>query len=249
VIALDSAANGTIAQQGKTTIVKKASGNISYDATPVARNSTVMTNTIATPRGGQYQVILPDGSKAWLNAASSLTFPTSFSGDKREVHVTGEAYFEVAKDVARPFLVKAGNVSITVLGTSFDISNYNDEPIKTTLVGGAVKVTGGNRSVLLKPGQQAKASGEDLQLVAKADTQSIVAWKDGDFRFRGASIDEVMRQLSRWYDIQVVFVGDTPQQALTAVVSRNLPASQVLKALALSGYHFKVDRNRIEIMP
>ncbi len=249
VITLDSASNGTIARQGKTVIEKKANGNIAYDGSSTATNVMAMINTITTPRGGEYQVTLPDGTKAWLNAASSITFPTSFTGGKREVEVVGEVYFEVAKDVGRPFVVRAGDRSIAVLGTSFDVTNYIDEPFKATLLSGAVKVAEGNQSLLLKPGNQAKADGQYLHLVTSADTAAIVAWKQGDFRFRGESIEAVMRQLSRWYNIDVIFVGDRPAQTLTAVVSRNMPVSDVLTALAVSGYHFKIDKDRIEIMP
>jgi len=248
VISLTAASKGTIAVQGKTKVVKTASGSIFYAAAGDAAEQDLL-NTVSTPRGGQFQVILPDGSRVWLNAASSVTYPASFRADKREVQVTGEAYFDVAKDPRKPFLVRAGDVAIAVLGTGFNISAYPDEPIRTTLIQGVVRVSHESNSLALKPGQQARIGQGELKLIPEIDTASVVAWKNGDFRFRSTPIDEVMRQLSRWYDIQVQYSGAKPQQALTAVVSRNLPASEVFKALEVSGYHFKVVDHRIEVMP
>lgn len=251
VVGLDSAVRGMIARQGATKVLKTRAGSISYVA-GADQGNTVLSNTITTPRGGQYQVVLSDGTRVWLNAGSSLTFPTAFAGDKRAVEIRGEAFFQVAKDRSHAFEVKIGSAVVTVLGTDFDISDYADEPgtpVKTTLVSGAVRVSDGKEAILLKPGQQARLQGGALQLLPEVDTEAVVAWTQGTFRFRKASIDEVMRQLSRWYDIDVQFVGEKPKQTLTAVMSRNLPASEVLKSLELTGYHCRITQGRIEIMP
>lgn len=249
LISLDASAKGTIAMESNATIVKTAPAELSYKPAPPAPGNRQLFNKITTPRGGQYQVVLPDGTKAWLNAASSLTFPTFFSGNKREVEVTGEVAFEVAKNPDKPFVVTSGSQSITVLGTQFDVVNYAGEPQITTLLTGAIRVLTFNHSALLRPGQSATIMADNPVAISTADTTAVMAWRNGEFRFREATIDEVMRQLSRWYDIQVIFVGQKPRQTITAAVSRKLPASVVLRVLTASGYHFNIDKDRIEVMP
>jgi transmembrane sensor len=251
VVALDSAGNGTIARQGATTVLKTQPGRISYMA-GADQGGVALTNTITTPRGGQYQVTLADGTRVWLNAGSKLTFPTAFAGDKRAIEVSGEVFLQVAKDRGRPFEVKVGTARVTVLGTNFDVSDYADEPgapVKATLMSGAVRVLDGKTDLLLKPGQQARLQQGVLSLLSQVDTEAVAAWTQGTFRFHKASIDEVMRQLARWYDIDVQFVGEKPKQTLTAVMSRNLPASEVLKSLELTGYHCTITDGHIEIRP
>jgi transmembrane sensor len=164
---------------------------------------------LTTPKGGQYQAVLPDGSKVWLNAASSVKFPSKFTGDTREVEITGEVYLEIVKNSRQPFYVTTGKTTIHVLGTSFNVNAYSDESsIKTTLVEGSVKVKIGERESLLKPGQQAKIT-DEITVSDKVDIDAVMAWKNGRFQFEGAGIEEVMRQIARWYNLEVVYEGKT----------------------------------------
>jgi len=253
-VVLDSVRNGRIDQEGGSEVEKVDSGVIAYSAVSsgVVEAGTGF-NTLATPQGGTYAVRLPDGSEVVLNNASSLHYPTHFNGTgARVVELTGEAYFKIARDARRPFLVKAGGQqTVEVLGTEFDIKAYGDEPeIKTTLLSGSVRVEAGDQSVLLKPGEQAAQEGGRLQAIKDVDTAVVLAWKDGMFRWEGASLQEVMRDLGRWYNVQVVYDGPAPTQRLIMVVGRNRPASEVLKALEISGYgyHFKITgTDRIEV--
>src|SRR6185295_13408999 len=187
-IILDSAANGVVAQQGKTEVMKLANGQLVYKGAGGPAND-VLYNTMATPRGGQYRLVLPDGSRVWLNAVSSIRFPTAFTGNERKVEITGEAYFEIVKDQSRPFrvLVKppSGNedMEVAVLGTHFNINAYKDEPvIKTTLLEGSVKVSRGTSLTIIKPGQQSQLNNSGvISVVPDADVAEAVAWKDGRF--------------------------------------------------------------------
>ena len=206
-------------------------------------------NVLATPSGGQYKVVLPDGSKVWLNDLSSLRYPTAFSGGQRLVTLTGEAYLEVAKDQLHPFRVQVGNTAVTVLGTHFNINAYPDENgITTTLLEGMVSVANNGKTVLIKPGQAA-ISGQGVSLVDHADTSAVTAWKDGYFEFSDADIRAVMRQLSRWYGIDVRFEGKAPEQLVSGRISRNNMAGDVLSFLEASGYHFKIEGKTITVLP
>ncbi|UPK69067.1 FecR family protein [Chitinophaga filiformis] len=249
VIPLDSANNGTLAQQGSTQIMNR-NGALSYNAGGQA--GEVMYNTVATPHGGQYQLTLADGSRVWLNAASSIRFPTAFTGSERLVEITGEVYFEVAQQPELPFRVKVNDVQVNVLGTSFNIMAYQDEQaIKTTLVDGAVQLKHGNSSSVLKPGLQATLSARDDHFViAAADMEETLAWKEGKFRFRNTNIRTIMRQLSRWYDIDVSYQGDVSDIDLTGIISRREEAGKLLKALeATQRVQFEVNGNKVTVKP
>lgn len=249
VIPLDSANNGALAQQGGTQIVNR-NGALSYNQG--GGTGDVMYNTVVTPHGGQYQLTLADGSRVWLNAASSIRFPTAFTGRERAVEVTGEAYFEIAQQADKPFQVKVQDMQVNVLGTSFNIMAYQDEQvIKTTLVNGAVQLKHGNSSNILKPGLQASLSARDDHfLIAAADLEQTLAWKEGKFRFRNTNIRTIMRQLSRWYDINVSYQGDVSDIDLTGVISRREEAGKLLKALeATQRVQFEVSGNNVTVKP
>jgi len=258
VIVLDSAGNGILTQQGSTKVIKSGAGQLAYDAAASGKltaASEATYNTISTPRGGQYQVALPDGSKVWLNASSSLHFPTAFLGKSREVEVTGEAYFEIAKDVHKPFYVKVKGQSVEVLGTQFNINAYTDEPlIRTTLLEGSVRVRNGDAVAMLAPGQQAKVhnplSGPGgISVVKDADLEEAVAWKNGLFHLTSADIGAIMRQLTRWYDVEVEFEGGIPSGHITGEVPRNTSLAKVLKVFETSGVHFSIEGRKIIVTP
>jgi transmembrane sensor len=249
VIPLDSASNGTLARQGSTQIMNR-NGALSYNSG--AQSTEVMYNTVATPHGGQYQLTLADGSRVWLNAASSIRFPTAFTGRERTVEITGEAYFEIEEQADMPFRVKVHNVEVNVLGTSFNIMAYQDEQvIKTTLVEGAVQLKHGASASILKPGLQASLSAKDDHFViGQADMEQALAWKEGKFKFRNTNIRTIMRQLSRWYDIEVSYQGDMSDIDLTGVISRREEAGKLLKALeATQRVQFEVNGNNVTVKP
>ena len=241
-IVLDSIQNGTVVHAGSTTISKQGGLLVYKVSNSSTGEETVVYNTLSTPRGGQYQVILPDGSKVWLNAASSLHFPSAFKGEKREVDLTGEAYFEVTKNKKKPFLVRVGDMQVKVLGTHFNINAYGDEGvIKTSLLEGSVKITKGSASGLLKPGQQAvSGTAEDKVEIRNADMNEVMAWKNGLFQFDGASINTIMREIGRWYDVKIEYSGKVPQRRFEGKISRNAQLSDVLQILELSNVKFSV---------
>ncbi|WP_440134999.1 FecR family protein [Chitinophaga sancti] len=249
-IPLDSAANGALAQQGNTRI-SNANGQLSYQANG---SSAVMYNTVTTPHGGQYQLTLADGSRVWLNAASSIRFPTAFTGKERQVSITGEAYFEIAQQPNHPFFVQVNaadkDLTVKVLGTSFNIMAYADEKaVKTALVDGAVQVEHGNQKSILKPGLEASLTDNNFA-IAQADLEQTLAWKDGKFRFRSTNIKTIMRQLSRWYDMDVAYNGDVSDIDLTGVISRREDAGKLLKALeATQRVHFEVNGHNVTVSP
>lgn len=247
-IVLDSAANGTLTQQGNTKILKLNSGQLSYAQGAAAKNTEVLYNSIVTPRGGQYQVILPDGSSVWLNASSLLRFPTAFIGKERRVEITGEAYFEVAKNTAMPFIVKINNgAEVEVVGTHFNIMAYQDEvTMKTTLLEGAINMRNGNDIQRLKPGQQAQLTQNKMQLVNDVDLDQAIAWKNGLFDFNDDVVPDIMRQLSRWYDIDVAYEGKIPEGHYVGSVRRKSNISEVLKMLEVAGgIHFEIEGKKI----
>lgn len=247
-IALDSAANGAIAQQGSAQVIKLANGQLAYKQFS-QKNTGLVYNTMQTPTGCLYQLILPDGSHVWLNAASSIRYPTAFPEDKRMVEVSGEVYFDIAKDDRKPFIVTAKGMDVQVLGTSFNVMAYADEAaVKTTLVQGAVKI---NADRILHPGEQAvlyHASGE--LSVNKPDMEEILGWKNGEFYFRNTDISTIMRQIARWYDIEIKYEGDMSGIELSGIVSRTAKISQLLKALELTKIvRFKTQGRTITVMP
>ena len=249
-VILDSVPNGTLACDGSTNIDKRNGLLIYNDEALLKPGEPVSYNTLSTPRGVQYQVILPDGSKVWLNAASSLRFPTAFNGSRREVQLSGEAYFEVAKNKAKPFQVHAGIMQVNVLGTHFDVKAYNEEKaIKTTLLEGSVKVIKDNSISLLKPGQQAVLNKKEATVKVKnVDMNEVTAWKNGLFLFEDADITEIMQQIVRWYDVEIVYAGKIPEQRFEGKISRTAALSEVLQILQLSNVKFKVDGKKIMVL-
>jgi transmembrane sensor len=248
VILLDDANNGTLTQQGDAKVIK-LDGKVLYDL--VANTKQVVYNTISTPRGGQYQLALPDGSMVWLNATSSVRFPTAFTGNDRRVEITGEAYFEVAKDPARPFIVSVNNAEVQVLGTHFNINAYNDEEeVKTTLLEGSVKFVNGAGNIILRPGQQSQLSKDGIiKLENSVNVEEVIAWKNGRFNFENAGIEMIMRQLSRWYDVEIEYNGKT-DDLFIAEMPRDIKLSDALKALELTGrVRFEIDGKKIIVMP
>lgn len=236
-IILDSVSNGDLSKQGNVKIIK-LDGQLTYNTSGMS--TQVLYNTITTPRGGQYQLILADGSKVWLNAASSLRFPTNFVGKERKVELTGEGYFEVARNTSMPFKVNiAGKGEVEVLGTHFNINSYGDEAsINTTLLEGKVRVTefAGKSSQLLIPGQQAQFStGSTISINKDIDVEKVVAWKNGKFIFYDEDIRSVMRQLEKWYDLEVKYSGNVTKDLFVGVVSRNVNISQILTMLEKTG--------------
>ncbi|MDN3582956.1 FecR domain-containing protein [Mucilaginibacter flavus] len=250
VIVLNQAKNGLVTKQGQTIISKVNNGLLSYKALASA-NSAVQYNTITTPKGGEYQVVLPDGTAVWLNAASSLKFPTAFIGTERDVELTGEAYFEVAKNKAKPFKVTANNVKVEVLGTHFNVNAYNDEPdLKTTLLEGSVKLSSGNELAMLVPGQQGTLGKQGGSFkVATVDTDDAVAWKNGNFNFAKEDVQSILRKVSRWYNVDIVYLDNAPKKQIWGTVSKFDNVSEVLKMIELTGVaHFEIEGRRITVM-
>ena len=253
---LDSAANGTLATQGNAKIVKLADGQIAYS---IDGNVTteVQFNTLSTPYGSQYKLKLPDGTEVWLNAASSITYPTAFAGKDRGVTITGEVYFEVTKDKTKPFHVKVNDMEVEVLGTHFNINSYADEAdIKTTLLEGSVKVVNGQsamvnrQSVILKPGEQAiLAANSPFTIDHSPDIDQVMAWKNGLFNFNKVSLQEVMRQIARWYDVDVVYQGEIKPKKFGGEIQRDLNLSEVLEGLKETGIHFRIEGKKLIVLP
>ena len=249
-IDLDSSASGVITKQGETNIVKPGRGQLAYNTTDSHPENTVY-NMLSIPRGGKYQVTLPDRTKVWLNAASTLRFPTAFAGDSRVVEMTGEAYFEVQANATKPFIVMVDGMRVKVLGTHFNVMAYDDEPvIRTTLLEGAVKVEKGKETVALKPGQQARMDKKgQIQVVEDPNAVDVVAWKNGLFWFQDNTIQEVMRKLSRWYDADVEIKGKIAHH-FTGSIPRDVNILRVFEVLKETGnIHFKVEDHKIIVTP
>lgn len=248
-IVLDEAENGTLAQQGNSRVIK-LDGRLYYD--PINKTSKeILYNTISTPNGGQYQLELPDGSLVWLNATSSIRFPTSFVQKERRVEITGEAYFEVAKNRDKPFIVTVNNAEVQVLGTHFNINAYlNEDDVKTTLLEGSVKFVNHANADILKPGQQSQLTKNgSVKVVSDVDVDKVVAWKNGLFDFDNAGIETIMRQLSRWYNVDIEYKGKT-EDLFIAEMRRNIKLSDALKALQLTGkVRFEIEGKKIIVMP
>lgn len=252
-ISLDDAINGEIAFEAGIHIKKTAEGQLVYEAVPEAGGSELQNlfNTISTPRGGQYQINLPDGSRVWLNAASSLKYPVAFNGNERLVELRGEAYFDITHDQTKPFRVKSGTQVVEVFGTEFNINSYENEPvIKTTLLSGSVKVLQvlNNSSAFLKPGQQSNTSNNGLLTLSQADVSQVIAWKNGNFLFNDMDLLNIMRQLERWYDVDVDY-SNIPETHYNGNISRNVNLSRVLKMLEVTGQvKFKIEGKKIRVI-
>ena len=252
-ILLDSADNGTLAQQGNMKVLK-INGRISYTTSGANQNEKPVYNTIATTRGNEYQLILADGTKAWLNAASSIHFPAAFTGKERRVEITGEVYFEVAHDRSKPFKVEFSNAAgrkgeVEVLGTHFDVNAYPDEnAIKTTLLQGSVKVRQSDKIQMLSPGQEAIITSDAITLKKDVDVDQVTAWKDGYFLFNNTDIQTIMRQVTRWYDVDVNFKGKIPADGFTGKISRNVPLSKFLRILELNDLKVRTEGRTVTVI-
>lgn len=248
-IMLDSAANGSLGSQGNVDILKKGNGQIVYDARGNADGKGEL-NTIATPRGGQFMIELSDGTKVWLNAESSLQYPTAFTGTLRNVALKGEAYFEVAPNKQMPFMVSAAGTNVMALGTDFNINAYGDDNlINTTLLDGSVKCSRGNREVLIVPGEQAAINGDEPFAVTKVDVEGVVAWKNGRFHFTNAGINSILHQISRWYDLDVIYEGAIPKDRYSGEVPRTVNVSSILQILEASGTRIRIEGKKIVVLP
>ncbi len=262
LITLDDSATGLLAQQGNTKIIKLNNGRLSYNCS-ASPNAPVLYNTITTPRGGQYHIILPDGSHVWLNAASSLRFPTVFAGEERNVLLKGEAYFEVASLPLRsgqkmPFRVNVNDkAEVEVLGTHFNVNAYENEAVvNTTLLEGKVKVSttanrhpDGYREATLRPGQQAMLTHDArFTIDDDVDTEPVIAWKNGLFQFSSSDIQTIMRQLERWYDVEVQYKGPIPDGHYSGIVPRANNLLKVLRILEESDLRFKLEGKTLTVL-
>ena len=250
-VVLNDIGVGNITEDGGAIIKKSAAGQVAYYSTDNLQNHKAI-NTIKTPMGGQYQVVLPDGSKVRLNAASSITYPATFNSDERRVTLTGEGYFEIARLTKNnrkvPFIVETGKQRIEVLGTRFNVNAYDDEKgITTTLVEGKVKVTTENETVILKPNQELKLRDESITM-HKVDVETVIDWTNGDFNFVDEDMKSVMRKIARWYNVEVVYDSDIPDANLSALISRDRNLSEVLRMLELSGEaQFNIENGTVHI--
>jgi ferric-dicitrate binding protein FerR (iron transport regulator) len=257
IVLSDISAKDTIAKEGEqeeVTIKMNANGIITYIINPNAdasKDDPDAFNTLSTPTGGQYNIVLADGTKVYLNTVSSIKYPTHFNGDERVVELEGEAYFEVAKDKSKPFIVKSNNQSIEVLGTHFNVHAYSNESvIKTTLLEGSVAVTYKNLKSILKPGQQSNVADNFTKIkIKEVDTEATIAWKNGRFKFDDADLKTVMRQLERWYGIKVEYRGDVSDVKFNGGTFMNKNLSEVLKVLELSDIKFKVEGKTVIVYP
>ncbi|MCK7555735.1 DUF4974 domain-containing protein [Chitinophaga sedimenti] len=243
-VVLDSLGNAVVAVQNGTQLVVK-NGQLEYNAGATG-GGEIQFNTITTPKGRQYRVVLPDGSKAWLNAASSLRYPVTFHGNERRVEVTGEVYFEIQDQAEHPFFVQVvSGPEIRVLGTNFNVNAYADESvIHTTLLSGKVQVA----DAVLRPGQEARLHRQSGRIeVKEADAEAVMAWKNGNFYFAGADIRTIMRQLARWYDVEVEYT-NVPVKKFSGTIPRNVNVSQVFKILEATGnVRFTIEGNQITV--
>jgi len=245
----DIAIGGTVSD-GDLHIAKLDSVTISYDHNSTRGNGGY--NTLATAKGGEYHVVLPDGSQVWLNNLSTLRYPVAFNRSDRTVQLTGEAYFEIQRDPKAPFTVSAPDMDVRVLGTSFDVMAYPDEPIvRATLAEGSVAVSRGEKTKVLRPGEQAVGpkNGRDTLSVVKAKMEEVLAWRRGEFRFKKALIQPIMRQLARWYDVSIDYNGPVSKASYSGVITRKETFTQMLDALEISGnVHFIVRDKNITVV-
>lgn len=244
-IILDSIRNGALIQQGNTKVIKTDNGSLAYQETN-EKPKEILYNTLTTPRGGQFQLELPDGTKVWLNAASSIKYPIAFSGSERNVEMNGEVYFEVAKNKTKPFHVTVNEMTVEVLGTHFNINSYSEkQTINTTLFEGSVKVKADNQSEIIKPGQQARLSGYKINILNNVDLDQVIAWKNGEIALTNISVKEIMQDISRWYDVDISYAGSIPDKKFYGSIDRNVPLSTVLKGLQSYGVVTKLEGKTI----
>jgi ferric-dicitrate binding protein FerR (iron transport regulator) len=248
-INLTGVKNGALASEKGVVINKNADGRITYGHGKGNAESATVFNTVLTPRGGQYQLVLSDGTRVWLNSASSLKFPVTFTAAKREVELSGEAYFEVAHNQHKPFQVVSNGQTVEVLGTHFNINAYQDEQAtKTTLLEGSVKVLAHGVSSKIKPGEQVQQKNGKLT-VSEVDLEEAIAWKNGFFYFKDDNIKTIMRQLSRWYDVEIKYEGQIPEREFSGQMNKNIDASQLMHILSIEKIHYRLENRTIVIIP
>jgi len=251
-ITLDDSSSGVLAAEGGAKVVKSADGSVAYQKTGAEGAGLALNNTMTIPPGGEYQLTLPDGTKVWLNAASSITFPTSFTGKERKVTISGEAYFEVAASAAHPFVVSVNGMDVTVLGTHFNINAYHDEgSIRTTLLEGSVRVTNTQtgQANQIVPGQQSMLEPTGDMSVREVNTDEVIAWKNGLFQFNKTDVYTMMRQISRWYNIEVKFEGVPTKEQFSGTIPRNITLSELLTVLKTVKVKFVMEGNKLTVMP
>jgi len=252
IIDLDSNSASVMTLQANTRLVKNVSGEWVYHSNGANNTDATIYNTISAPRGGQFPFVLEDGTKVWLNAASSLRFPTTFHGKSRPVTLEGEAYFEVAPNSRMPFLVQTGSMQVRVLGTHFNVNAYTDESaIRTTLLEGSVKIIKDETAALLQPGEQASLEQDGTVNTVKDPevVEAAMAWRNGYFSFDEDNIQTVMRQISRWYNVDVHYEGPVTKAAFGGDIGRDLSLVQVLRVLEKSQVHFRLDGNSLTVLP
>jgi len=261
-IVLDSAATGLLAQQG-TAQIQNQNGELRYitakanSGSPASGNTTdakIIYNSLTTARGQQFPLTLSDGTRVWLNASSSIRYPVAFNAGDRTVEITGEAYFEVVHDAAHPFHVKVNGMDVEDIGTHFNINAYQNEvAIKTTLLEGAISI---NNKQILKPGQQAQienanqsTNNAEIRVVNDADAEGAIAWKNGQFHFTKVDITTIMRQIERWYDLEIIYSGEKTSDKFTGDIPRTATLTELLSILQMARVHFKLEGNKLTVMP
>jgi transmembrane sensor len=247
---LDSVTNGEVSVQNNIRLVKLANGQVAYQAVSSEGIQEIQYNTLTNPRGSKIvDMTLSDGTRVWLNAGSSITYPVAFVGNQRTVSVSGEAYFEVTNNAVKPFVVKKGSMEVTVLGTHFNVDAYEDEPnTEVTLLEGSVNVTNNGVSALLKPGQQAQIT-EGVKVINNPDLEAVMAWKNGRILFNASDLKDIMRHLARWYDLDIIYKKDVKEKFYVEIASSS-NLSNVLKILEGTGVvHFKIDGKEITVIP
>lgn len=247
-VVLDSLGNGLIATQSNANVVLQ-NGVLAYN-TAKAADGPAVYNTMTTPRGRQFRLLLPDGSLVWLNADSKIKYPAVFAGNERKVEITGEAYFEVAKNAAMPFRVKINErTEVEVLGTHFNINSYDGEAgINTTLLEGSVRVTAGGEQAVLQAGEQAQVNSRQLRVVKNVDVNRIMAWKNGYFQFGGMDLPAVMREISRWYDVEITYKGKVPQKEFAGEIPRSISLQNLLRLIEFGDVRLEVSGNQVTII-
>lgn len=247
-IYLDSASNGSLTVLGNVKLVKLEDGKVVYEATGTS-SGEMSYNTLSNPRGSRViDVTLADGSRVWLNSGSSITYPVAFTGNERKVLIEGEAYFEITHDALKPFIVSKGEMAIKVLGTHFNVNAYDDEKdTRITLLEGSVQVTNLQYAAIIKPGEQAIVKDNKIGMAANADLEQVMSWKEGYFRMKGTDLASLMRQVARWYDVQVEYENGVPSARFGGLINREVSLSDMLKALEQYGIYSRFDNGKIII--
>lgn len=249
-ISLDVSANGTLSKQAGAEVIKTANGSLAYKPGQKENSGNLSYNTLSVPKGGTYHLTLSDGSAVWLNSASSITFPVYFQGNERTVSIRGEAYFEVAKNKHKPFLVRSGDQTVQVLGTHFNVQAYDNGPSVTTLLEGSVKVLKKNSQTLLRPGQAASGNNNsDMITITDVNPADAIAWKQGYFKFNNENLESIMNKIARWYDLDINFRDDVKEKKFWGTYSRSKKLDDLLDNLEATGdVHFKIEGRRVTIM-